>query len=320
MEQENTTYLSIFRLGKRTLIIFAILGLLIGAIFSITKPLQYRSQASVLVIPDPRMNLDGYQATKSAEKYALTLSSVIPTMSFYNKVVANNPEIASLFSEDQNKQRKEWQRDVQAQVVAETGILRLSAYNRDQGAAQEVLTTAVSVLEDEGPAYLGGHSAVLIYMIDAPLASTIPVRPNYPLNMLGGIIAGLLIGAVIVFIRAESGAEEATEQVAVEPAAAQNQTAVVQQNSPNDEKISEVQPSSSSARSARSVKSTPRIMPGPAASQTQVKYPRQPKTDFKKPEHPAPKTRIQTAPKPIPVAVNPEPWITVTNQNKSQQI
>jgi capsular polysaccharide biosynthesis protein len=211
MKQEKTTYLSIFRLGKRTLIISATIGLVLAIIVSIIQPLQYSSQASVLVIPNTRSNMDGYQATRSAEKYALTLTSVIPTMSFYNKVVTENPELASLFPEEEEKQREQWKRDMQAGVVPETGILSLSAYAKRPGDAQSILAAAINVLEKEGPAYLGGHSSALIYMIDTPIASSLPVRPNYPLNVLGGIVAGLLVGAVYVFVRSESTPKEVAE-------------------------------------------------------------------------------------------------------------
>lgn len=219
MEKNKTTYLSIFRLGKRTLVIFAVCGLVLALVVSITQPLEYRSQASVLVIPKARANIDGYQATRSAEKYALTLSSVIPTMSFYNKVVVANPEIASLFPKEEEKQREKWQKDMQASVVPETGILNLSAYSRKRDNAQKILFAAINVLEKEGPAYLGGTSAALIYMIDTPIASSLPVRPNYPLNILGGIIVGLLVGSVIVFVRSESfiAREELEEEPMVAP-------------------------------------------------------------------------------------------------------
>lgn len=301
IEQENTTYLSIFRQGKRTLIIFAILGLLIGFVFSITKPLQYRSQASVLVIPDPRVNQDGYQATKSAEKYALTLSSVMPTMSFYNKVIAQNPAIAVLFSKDQNKQRKEWQRDIQVQAVPETGILRLAVYNHEKENAQEILTSVVSVLEKEGPAYLGGNSAVMIYMIDSPLATSIPVRPNYPLNMLGGIVTGLLVGAVIVFVRAESGSEKNIEAGESKVEVAKIYPAIASQNNFSQETETKIQL-------------------GPAFSQAQTRPANYEKrSEYKKPDYSVPRTETRTMPRPIPFVASQEPWITVTEQNKSQQ-
>ncbi|PIS42746.1 MAG: hypothetical protein COT24_01990 [Candidatus Kerfeldbacteria bacterium CG08_land_8_20_14_0_20_40_16] len=214
MEKSKTTYLSIFRLGKRTLIIFAAIGFTLALVVSIIQPLQYRSQASILVIPNNRANVDGYQASRAAEKYALTLSSVIPTMSFYNKVITQNSSLADLFPAEESAKREQWKNDLHSSVVPETGILNLSAYNRKPEDAQNILAAAINVLEKEGTAYLGGSSSALIYMIDTPIASSLPVRPNYPLNILGGIVAGLLVGAVIVFIRSESFSEKVQE---VEP-------------------------------------------------------------------------------------------------------
>lgn len=213
MKQEKTTYLSIFRSGKRTLAIFAVAGLILAIVVSIIQPLQYRSQASVLVIPNSKSNLDGYQATRSAEKYALTLTSIIPTMSFYNKVVIQDPNLSSLFPPEEESQREQWKRDMRTNVVPETGILSLSTYAKRPEDAQSILTAAIKVLEKEGPAYLGGNSSALIYMIDTPFASSLPVRPNYPLNVVGGIVAGLLVGAVYVFVRSESAEKETVEVV-----------------------------------------------------------------------------------------------------------
>ena len=82
MEKSKTTYLSIFRLGKRTLVIFAAIGFALALVVSIIQPLQYRSQASILVIPNNRANVDGYQASRAAVKYALPFLRLFPPCLF----------------------------------------------------------------------------------------------------------------------------------------------------------------------------------------------------------------------------------------------
>lgn len=293
MNQEKTTYLSIFRQGKGTLIKFALAGFLIALIISFIQPLQYSSQASVLVIPNPKTNTDSYQATKSAENYALTLSTVIKSMSFYNKIVVNNSKISALFPADQNQQRNQWQRDFSANIVPGTGILRLVAYSRKPENSQIILASAVSVLQEEGPAYLGGKSAVLIYMIDTPIASPLPVRPNFPLNLLGGIFAGFLIGAVIVLIKSEYQNHNFIKEELPEPLgmnAISELSSIIQKNNFDH------QPEANSKLVSLGMK----------------------KVNLDKVEmnqaYPEEINEQASKPKPIPRIESQEPWLTVTHQ------
>lgn len=131
------------------------------------------------------------------------LDVVLIITAFFDKVITENPEISAYFPLDEETKRKEWHADVATSIVPETGILKLSVYAQSPEAAQAILTEVISVLEKEGPAYLGGHSSVSISQIDAPLALNFPARPNYFINILGGAFVGFLLGITYVFIEAE---------------------------------------------------------------------------------------------------------------------
>ncbi|MBI2426337.1 MAG: hypothetical protein HYV34_00680 [Candidatus Kerfeldbacteria bacterium] len=198
---ENPPYSDVFRERRGIFVASALGGVLLALLVSLFQPLEYRSEASILIIP--RGVGDGYQASRSAEKYAGTLTSVLPSMSFYNKVVLQDQSIASFYSGTEREIREAWEQSIDGSVKPDTGILHLSVYARRSVDAQRVMTVVIHVLENEGASYLGGNASVLLYTIDRPIVSRFPVRPNYPVNIFGGAFAAVLVAVLAIIAQTE---------------------------------------------------------------------------------------------------------------------
>lgn len=207
---ENPSYIDIFRRRQGVILASALGGVLFALAVSLFQPLEYRSQASTLVIP--RASGDGYQASRSAEKYAGTLTSVLPSMSFYNKVVLRDPSIAELYDGTEREVREAWEQSIDGSVKPDSGILQLAVYSRRAVDAQRVMTVVIQVLEDEGASYLGGNASVLLYTIDRPIVSRFPVRPNYPVNIVGGAFSAVLCAVLVLVAQTEFRRGEVRER------------------------------------------------------------------------------------------------------------
>jgi capsular polysaccharide biosynthesis protein len=197
---QNIQYSKILR--KNWEIIASIVGLsvVLALIINLFLPFQYSATTKILIIQKQSSTLDAYTATKSAERIGQNLSSIINTSSFYNEVLAANSGLQYKFSQDSVKRMKTWERNVKVNVIPETGILEINAYDTDRDFASQLVRAIAYVLVNKGAEYHGGGNDVEIKIVDDVFVSKYPVRPNIILNMtLAGII-GIVLGCTFVIL------------------------------------------------------------------------------------------------------------------------
>lgn len=168
------------------------------------RPLEFRSDIQALVIQKQSATVDGYQAARSAEQFGKTLSKVVYSASFLESVLNAHPDLRSAFASDPALRREQWAKHIEATVVPETGIIRLAAYDRDQAMATRLVQAIAAGVVDQGASYIGGGDWVEIRVIDTPLTSKYPVRPNLAMTVGGGFVAGLMAAFIYLVIDAES--------------------------------------------------------------------------------------------------------------------
>lgn len=187
-------------LVRRSKIIFAVglLFALLGLGASFAGSLEYRADAGVLIVPKTRFGVDPYTVVKSAERVGDNLAAVMKTDDFRAKVKATAPSLdwAEFDAQTAREQRRLWPRMVSASVVYGTGVLRVSAYNVDANQAVAFAAAAAETLATKGFEYVGGDMTIRV--VDNPVVTPWPVRPNIPVNMALGFVVGVLIMSVIV--------------------------------------------------------------------------------------------------------------------------
>lgn len=181
-------------------------GLIFGAVavgISLFFPLQYSASSQVLIISRDRSGVDPYTQAKSAERIGSNLVEVIGTTDFYNKVLsAKSAEFNKAYwtKLDAREQRKAWQKNVEAEVVYNTSLLKITAYATTRDEAVHLVDAVAATLVAEGWQYVGGD--LLLKQVDDPLASQYPVRPNIALNAVAGFAIGVFVaGAWLIRYR-----------------------------------------------------------------------------------------------------------------------
>ncbi len=161
-------------------------------------PLEYRADAQVLIISQSRYGVDPYTAAKSAERVGENLTQVIKTNDFYQKVVAQSSGLdLTKFNKLNERERRDlWQKTVSANVVYGTGVLNISAFNQDPEQAKQWASAAAGALASKGWEYVGGD--VIIKVVNEPLVTKFPVRPNLVLYAFLGFVIGALISMGLV--------------------------------------------------------------------------------------------------------------------------
>ncbi len=170
-------------------------------LLSFFQPLEYRAAVRILVTPvvaSTGVVYDQYTALKSAEHIAETLSNVVSTILFQSKVLAS-PYATGLdtFDNDLRIRRKQWNKKIDPLVVKGSGVLVVFAYDEDKRRAEQLAGAIAHTLVAEAGSFLPGKVSVRI--IDPPIASKFPMRPNLLLRGLLGFIFGGMIASAYVY-------------------------------------------------------------------------------------------------------------------------
>lgn len=163
---------------------------------SFVRPLEYSSTVRLLIVPRQTLGLDPYVAIRTAERISENLASIIYTTSFFEKVLAEDADIdRNYFNVREYKKRRQWQRMIETQVSRGGGLLMIRVYHPNRDQAGKLITAVGNVLRSEGWTYVGGGD-LPISIVDAPLTSRWPSRPNIPMNALAGFALGIIALAV----------------------------------------------------------------------------------------------------------------------------
>lgn len=210
---QNIQYSKILRKNWEIIALVVGISVVLALIVSLVSPFQYSATTKILIIQKQSGNLDAYTANKSAERIGQNLSNIINTSSFYNEVLAANSGLQSKFPEDSVERMKLWDKNVKVNVIPETGILEINAYDTDRDFASQLVRAIAYVLVNKGAEYHGGGNDVEIKIVDDVFVSKYPVRPNIILNMgLAGII-GVALGCVFVILSESRKRKNEYEQV-----------------------------------------------------------------------------------------------------------
>lgn len=184
----------------KTIAVSALAAMALSAALSFVRPLEYSSTMRLLIIQQSGVNLDPYTAIRSAETIANNLSQVIYTSVFYDKVTSAGFSIdKSYFEPVESRRRQQWARMISAQVTHESGFLQVTVYHKNKEQASEIARAVAYVLTTEGNTFIGGRD-LEIRLVDTPLQSRFPVRPNIPLNAFLGAVIGVVLSSLYLVV------------------------------------------------------------------------------------------------------------------------
>lgn len=175
---------------------------IVALVASLLLPLEYRADAQLLVVSKTRYGVDPYTAVKSAERVGENIEQIVKTDVFYNQVLSQpgyELDTARFSNIPDRTRRKRWQEAMHANVVYGTGVLNVSTYHTNPAQAKAFAAAAMDALVQNGWEYVGGDVALKI--VNRPVTSRIPVRPNLVTNAIAGFVVGVVLGSVRVLAR-----------------------------------------------------------------------------------------------------------------------
>ncbi|HAU66408.1 MAG: hypothetical protein UT30_C0001G0081 [Candidatus Uhrbacteria bacterium GW2011_GWF2_39_13] len=187
----------------QTIFLFGLLGLVLALIISFVQPLKYSSTSRLLILQDVGSGVDAYTASRSEERIADNLSTLIYTSTFFDQVLDAGFSIdQSIFPEDPSRQRKVWGRTVKATVARGSGLLSVTAYHTDINQAEQLVRAISFVLTQRVGEYTSGAN-VSVRLVDEPLNSRWPVKPDIIVNMSSGFVLGGFVGIAFTILQTE---------------------------------------------------------------------------------------------------------------------
>ncbi len=194
MHSQESHYLYALVRGWKQILLFALVTAVAGAGLSFLFPLQYSSSLRMLIIQKQLSQADPYTVIKSSERISDNLAQIIYTTSFFDKVMNAKFNIdKSVFKSEESKKRKQWRDMIETRVVRGSGMLVVTVYHVDPKQAEQISRAIAFVLTTEGWQYIGGGD-LDVKLVDEPLLSRFPVRPNIPANALMGLVLGVIAG------------------------------------------------------------------------------------------------------------------------------
>ena len=194
-------YLATIKTYQKHIIWITLSVFILSIALSFINPIEYRSTNRLLLVQPTDTTSDAYGVIKSVERTSESLSQVLYTTSFYDKVMATGFDIdKTYFKQDEKQKRKQWSKMISASVVRGSGMLQLDVYHTDPAQALELNRAIAYTLSLSGGLEYLGNRNIQIKEVDAPLVSKWPVRPNLLVNGILGIILGFIVGIAYAFL------------------------------------------------------------------------------------------------------------------------
>ncbi len=201
---EINTFIKIIKKRKSKLFIFVLIFLIIAAAISFSQPLKYKASSRLLIIQEGSSS-DPYTIAKSNQYVGSLMSETVYSGSFLELLASNSSNLDwSYFNGNYKQQLKRWKKTISARNINDTGVIEVAIYHPDANQAKQIAITVNNLIVTQNSTYQSSNGTVKIKVIDQPVVSSFPVKPNLPLNLGAALIFGLLFGLTYIYYFPES--------------------------------------------------------------------------------------------------------------------
>lgn len=185
---------------KQTIFTIVFLAVILTITASLAFPMKYSVRSRLLVIQNASTS-DAYSLSKSNEYLGNLLAEVVHSSSFYTQVVSSGSYgvDSNYFSGSYSSQIKKWQKTVATKTAGDTGIIEITVFHTDIQEARRIAYGVNDILINQNKNYHGSDN-VRVSIIDQPLVSTFPVKPNIAYNALAAFITSLIFSLFYIYI------------------------------------------------------------------------------------------------------------------------
>ena len=186
---------------KQTVILIMVIFILVSVLVTVIQPFKYGSSLKLLTVHSFKENTDPYIASKSNEYLSNLLAKIVSTNSFFAKIKESGFNIdKDYFRGNEKRQIRKWENTARAKSIGDTGIIALDVYHTDREQAEQIARAIAYTLQTDHVLYHGFGKNVSIKIIDKPITSTFPVKPNIILNLALAIVFSIVFSLSYVYL------------------------------------------------------------------------------------------------------------------------
>jgi len=196
---EVKDFFQILKHRKGAIVSAWLIFIILGAAATFIQPLKYEAKSRLLLVQNVS-GVDPYTVSKSNQYLSSLFSQVVYSNSFFELVTSSNSfDIdKNYFSDNYKKQMSIWKKTISAKSN-DAGIIEISIYHPNPYQAKQIALGVNDILINQGFNYQGGGDSVKIKIIDQPLISDYPVKPNIVFNFIAFSALGILAGLIYLY-------------------------------------------------------------------------------------------------------------------------
>jgi len=196
---DTKDFLQLFKKRKTTVISITLIFVIIGLIITLLQPLKYSSKSRLLILQNT--SSDAYTVSKSNEYVGGLISEVIYSGSFLDSLKASNSIFdRNYFNSSYKENVKKWGETVYAKSSGSTGVIDIEIYHTNPEEAKNISNAVNQLIISGQSPYKFNPDQTKISIIDEPVVSSFPVKPNIPLNLSLSLLFGFLAGCSYIYL------------------------------------------------------------------------------------------------------------------------
>lgn len=170
-------------------------------ILTFIQPFKYSTEARMMLVQDFAEGTDPYTMARTNEFLSGVLSRVVLSNSFFDAVMESGYNISSdYFPISAGARIEKWKKTVDVRPLDDTGIINVVVFHPDKYQAEQIVRAINFTLQNKHTDYHSGSKNLEIKIIDKPVVSDFPVKPNILLNAGLALGIGLIISFCYVYL------------------------------------------------------------------------------------------------------------------------
>jgi len=197
---DTSDFIKLIKKRKTAMIITILIFVIVGLVITLGQPLKYRAKSRLLIL-QPNTGADAYAIAKSNEYVGGLISEVIYSGSFLDSLNTSSYAFdRSYFNGSYKDNVKKWKKTVSAKSSGDTGVIDIEIYHTNPEEALKISQAINQLIISGQSPYRFNPDQTKLNIIDQPVVSSFPVKPNLLINLALSLLFGFLVGCSYIYL------------------------------------------------------------------------------------------------------------------------